>query len=200
MQNYNDPTILAITGASGSIYGVRTLRVLAELGVETHLVLSKESRFIIKEELGISTPEGEGIVEALVGKPAPHVVYHPVTKMGAAIASGSFQCEGMVIVPCSMGCLGRIAAGVSSNLVERAADVTLKERRKLILVTRETPLNLVHLENMTKLTRAGAVVMPADPGFYHKPKTIEDLVDFVVMRILDQLGVPNDLVKRWKGQ
>ena len=118
----------------------------------------------------------------------------------APIASGSFQCGGMVVAPCSMGTLGRIAGGISGSLIERAADVMLKERRKLILVPRETPLNAIHLENMLRLSHAGAVILPAMPGFYHCPERVSELVDFIVARILDHLEVPNDLIKRYGGQ
>jgi len=191
--------VLAITGASGATYGVRTLEVLAELGIETHLMITPEARINIHQELDISVPEGDSAVSALLGKESPHVIYHSLSDLAAPIASGSFSVRGMAVVPCSMGTLGRIAAGLAGNLVDRAADVNLKERRPLILVPRETPLQLIHLENMTRLARAGAMIMPAAPGFYHRPKKVEDLVDFIVMRVLDRLGISSDLVEKWKG-
>ncbi len=191
--------VLAITGASGATYGVRMLQVLDELGIETHLMVTNEARINIRQELDISVPEDQCAVSALLGKDSPHVVYHPLNNLAAPISSGSFAVRGMAVVPCSMGTLGRIAGGLSGNLVERAADVNLKERRPLVLVTRETPLQLIHLENMTRLARAGAVILPAAPGFYHRPKKVEDLVDFIVMRVLDRLGISSDLVERWKG-
>jgi 4-hydroxy-3-polyprenylbenzoate decarboxylase len=181
--------IVAITGATGSIFGVRLLELLKGLDVETHLVVSKwGSRTLIHETLYT--------VEAVK---AMAEVVHPEADQGAMIASGSFLTEGMVVVPCSMRSLAAIATGVGDNLIHRAADVVLKERRKLVLVPREAPLHEIHLENMLRLTRMGAVILPPVPAFYTHPRTIDDLVDHVAARILDQLGLHLDLGKRWDG-
>ena len=188
--------IVAMTGASGAAYGRRLLARLAGYeALHLHLVVSAAALRVLQEEEGLrlSTSRPQ---EALAGAAAGRAVWHPVEDIGASIASGSFRTIGMVVVPCSMGTLSSIAHGASRNLVERAADVCLKERRKLILVPRETPLSLVHLENMTAAVRAGAVVMPASPGFYHRPRSVEDLLDFLVGRILDHLDLPHDLVQR----
>ena len=190
--------IVALTGASGARYGVRLLQVLAELDVATHVVVSDAARQVLAVEEGIELgPRGTDF-GGRVPAGARITRYEPQA-VGAAIASGSFPTRGMAVVPCSTGTLGRIANGVSGNLIERAADVCLKERRPLVLVPRETPLSLVHLRNMTAVTEAGAIVVPASPGFYHRPTTIEQLVDFVVARVLDQLGVAHRLGKPWEG-
>ena len=179
--------VLAATGASGAIYLQRLLDLLDPKDHEIHLVFSTYSRQVINEELG-----GELLV-------ASGIHQHNDKTMNVPFVSGSAQFDAMVVVPCSMGTLGRIAAGTSETTILRAADVFLKERRKLILVPRETPLSAVHLENMLRLTRAGAIVMPAAPGFYHRPKSIDDLVNFVVARVLDHLGVRHSLVARWNS-
>jgi len=190
--------IVALTGASGARYGLRTLQVLAELDVPTHVVVSDAARQVLAVEDGVELgPTGTDFA-GHVPAGAPITRYDP-RAIGAAIASGSFPVRGMAIVPCSTGTLGRVANGVSHNLIERAADVTLKERRPLVLVPRETPLSLIHLRNLTTLAEAGATVVPAMPGFYHRPETIAELVDFVVARVLDQLGVAHRLGKRWEG-
>jgi 4-hydroxy-3-polyprenylbenzoate decarboxylase len=154
---------------------------------------------VARHELGLELDlsDGAGVVRALLGEESPDVRYHAVEDLEAPIASGSFRHDGMAICPCSAGSLGRIAGGISSNLIERAADVCLKERRRLVLVPRETPLSEIHLENMLRLARAGAVILPASPGFYGPQGRIEDLVDFVVSRTLDHLGVENDLIPRY---
>lgn len=188
------PLTFAITGASGAPYSVRLLRALNTASVPVRLIISGYGFRLLEEESGITDVES---LRAATGDWS-QVELFDSTNRGATPASGSAPSRGMVICPCSMGTLGSIAAGTSRNLVERAADVTLKERRPLILVPRETPLSLIHLENMTRLTRAGATILPASPGFYHRPRQIEDLVDFVVARILDHLGVENDLAVRWK--
>jgi len=179
--------IIAITGASGVVYGQRLLTVLREKKVETHLIISKAAEQLIKHELKTTKKR----LEAL----ASHV--YDAEDLTAPIMSGSFKTDGMVIIPCTMKTLAGIAHGYSDNLILRAADVTLKERRRLILVPRETPLNAVHLRNMVELARLGAVIVPAMPAFYHKPQKIEDLVDFVVGKVLDILGVEHKLFKRW---
>ncbi len=175
-----------MTGASGVLYGVRLLQVL-EGNEETHLVLSKEARELVGLETDVS-------VSDLLRTATFH---YENDDFMAPIASGSFRWDAMVIVPCTMKTLAGVANGHADTLIGRAADVTLKEGRKLILVPREMPLSLIHLENMVKVKRAGAVVMPASPGFYNKPETIDDLVDNVVGRILDQLGIDNDVYRRW---
>ena len=188
--------IVAITGASGAIYGVRLLQVLQVLqdlresaGVESHLLMSPAGLMNVQHELHMAREE----VEALA-----HVV-HNVRDIGATIASGSFAAEAMVVAPCSMKTLAAVAHGLSDNLIARAADVTLKERRRLILMVRETPLNLAHLRNMTAVTEMGGIIFPPVPGFYQRPKTIDDLVDHTVGRVLDLLGLPQTLAPGWPG-
>ena len=189
------PVTFGITGASGAPYAVRLLRALNESGTPVRLIVSGYGLRLLAEESGIEGVDG---LRAATGDWSKVELYDSLDR-GATPASGSAPSAGMVVCPCSMGTLASIAAGTSRNLVERAADVALKERRPLILVPRETPLSLIHLENMTRLTRAGATIMPAAPGFYHRPKSIDDLVDFVAARILDHLGVEHGIGARWKS-
>ena len=191
------PLVLAMTGASGAPYAVRLLQVLCRAGRTVHLTISTSGAQVLNEETGLAVALSR-FDPGPFGDLAPgRVVYHHQADFGAGIASGSFRTAGMVVSPCSMSTLASIAHGITSNLVTRAADVHLKERRKLILVPRETPLSLVHLENMAAVTRAGAIVLPAMPGWYHRPGSLADLVDFVVARVGDQLGVEVDLSGRW---
>jgi 4-hydroxy-3-polyprenylbenzoate decarboxylase len=191
--------VVALTGASGAVYGRRMLQVLSGIGIETHFTVSDAARKVASLELGLDLDpaNGESLKAALAGAAASTLHYHSCRNLAAPIASGSFVTAGMAIVPCSMGTLARIAAGVSTSLVDRAADVCLKERRRLVLVVRETPYSEIHLENMLRLTRAGAVVLPASPGFYGRASRVEDLVDFVIARTLDHLGVKHDLAPRY---
>jgi flavin prenyltransferase len=183
--------IVGISGASGAIYGVRLLQVLHEApGTEVHLVVSSAGWRNVAEEHGLKRPA----IEALA-----HQV-HDVANVGAAIASGSFQCSGMVVAPCSMRSLAAIAHGLSDNLLTRAADVVLKERRRLVLMVRESPLHLGHLRNMISVTEMGAIVCPPMPAFYLRPQTVDDVVNFSVARVLDLLEVPHILAERWPGQ
>lgn len=190
------PIVVAITGASGAPYAVRLLEqlVAAERGVQ--LIVSSHGLRLLQTEMAIDSVAG---LRERVGAKAwdRHITVFDDNDRGAAPASGSALNAGMVICPCSMGTLSAIAVGASRSLVERAADVALKERRPLLLVQRETPLSAIHLENMLRVTRAGAVVMPASPGFYHRPTSVDDLVNFIVARVLDHLGVPQRLVERW---
>jgi flavin prenyltransferase len=188
--------IHAITGASGAPYARRLVRALVEAGVRVHLTMSKAGARVLDAELGIAADPAR-FDPRLLGVDSDLVRYHRPEDVGASIASGSFGATAMVVLPCSMGTVARIVHGVSSNLIERAADVMLKERRTLVLVPRETPLSAVHLKNLLAATRAGAVVLPAMPGFYHRPASIDDLLDFVVTKVLDQLGVPSHLIRRW---
>lgn len=188
------PVVLAITGASGAPYGVRLLEVLARAHVPVWLVISPHGHRLLKEECGIADLAG---LEAATGGDWDSVRHFPDTDRGALPASGSQRTAGMVICPCSMGTVSAVAQGSSRSLVERAADVTLKEGRKLILVPRETPLSLVHLRNLTAAAEAGATILPAAPGFYHRPQQVSQLVDFVVQRIVDQLGLPIEMAPRW---
>jgi 2,5-furandicarboxylate decarboxylase 2 len=183
--------IIAITGASGAVYGVRMLEQLRVSGAcETHLVMSASGALTATQELSMK----RGDIEALAD------VVHNVKDVGATIASGSFQSEGMVIAPCSMKTLASVAHGFADNLVSRAADVMLKERRKLVLMARETPLNLAHLRNMTAVTEMGGIVFPPVPAFYTQPETLDDIVNHTVGRVLDLFSIPhNSLVKRWEG-
>ncbi|MEM1575588.1 MAG: UbiX family flavin prenyltransferase [Nitrososphaerota archaeon] len=179
--------IVALTGASGVIYGKRLLEILKEKNIETYLIVSNNCEKIIKHELGIEKKDIE--------KLASHS--YNENDLLAPITSGSTKIDGMIIIPCSMKTLAGIACGFSENLILRAADVILKEKRKLIIVPRETPLNPIHLENMLKLARIGAIILPASPAFYHKPEKIDDLVDFIIGKILDIIGIEHNLFKRW---
>lgn len=182
--------VVAITGATGAVYGVRLLeRLRAIPGVETHLVLSDAASLTLHQEVGLQRRD----VEALA-----HVV-HKNREIGASIASGSFQTDGMVIAPCSMKTLAAVALGLSDNLIARAADVILKERRRLVLMVRETPFNLAHLRNMTAVTEMGGIVFPPLPSFYNKPGSIDEMVDHTVARVIDLFGIENDLAPRWAG-
>lgn len=189
--------VLAMTGASGAPYAVRLLQTLCGLGRTIHLAISPSAVQVIREETGLKLA-AERFDPAVFGDLSPgRVVFHDYRNFSAGIASGSFLTGGMVIIPCSMSTLGAIAHGVTTNLITRAADVHLKERRKLIVVPRETPLSLIHLENMVQLTRAGGIVLPAMPGWYHRPRHLDDLIDFIVGRVCDQLGIQNRLIARW---
>ncbi len=189
--------VVAMTGASGAPYAVRLIQVLCQLGRTIHFSLSPSAAQVLSEETSREANLDQ-FDPTIFGELSPgRLVYHHYQNFMAAIASGSSRTAGMVIVPCSMSTMGAIASGISTNLITRAADVHLKERRKLILVPRETPLSLIHLENMLKVTQAGAIVLPAMPGWYHRPRHLSDLVDFVVGRICDQLGIPNSLIRRW---
>ena len=182
--------VVAISGASGAIYGVRLLQMLREIAqVQTHLTVSDAGLLNLQQELDMD----RAAVEALAD------VVHAARDVGAAIASGSFQCDGMVIAPCSMRTLAAVAHGLADNLITRAADVMLKERRRLILMVRETPLNLAHLRNMTSVTEMGGIIFPPLPGFYHRPQTIAELVDHTVSRVVDLLGLPQPQAPRWGG-
>jgi 4-hydroxy-3-polyprenylbenzoate decarboxylase len=194
------PIVLCITGASGAAYAVRLLEVLLAAGREVHLAVSPSGQSVVELELGRRVDLERFEPAALLGGPPPAAgrlhVFHYKNLM-APIASGSFLTAGMVICPCSGSTLAAVAHSMGENLIHRAAEVHLKERRKLVVVPRETPLSLPQLKNMQAIHEAGAVVLPASPGFYHGADTVADLVDFVVARICDQLGVANDLIRRW---
>ncbi|NJO77383.1 MAG: UbiX family flavin prenyltransferase [Cyanobacteria bacterium RM1_2_2] len=198
------PLILGVTGASGLIYAVRALKHLLEADSCIELVASKSTYMVWQAEEKIRMPveavQQEQFWRQQAGVPtAGKLRCHPWGDVGANIASGSFRTAGMVVMPCSMSTVGKLAAGLSSDLLERAADVQLKEGRKLVIVPRETPFSLIHLRNLTTLAEAGARIVPAIPAWYHKPQTIEDLVDFVVARALDQLDITCVPLSRWEG-
>lgn len=190
-----------MTGASGADYGLRLLQCLLEAGWPVHLLLSKAAQIVIHMETELRLPaRAHDIQQVLIDhyRCAPaHLRVFGQDEWTAPPASGSALVHGMVVCPCTTGSLAAIANGNSDNLLERAADVMLKEQRKLILVVRETPLSIIHLENMLRLARAGAVILPANPGFYHRPRCVAELIDFIVARILDQLGIPHQLLPRW---
>ena len=190
--------IVAMTGASGAIYGVRFLREAARRYERVYVMASDQALQVISTELDIDVTPCSLSAEKLLGEPFANIEFLDKKNYFSPPASGSFRHDGMVIVPCSMGTAGRIANGISDDLVTRAADVCLKERRKLILVVRETPWNLIQLRNMTRLAEAGATILPAAPGFYHKPKTVEDVADFIVARILQQLGIEQEILPQWQ--
>lgn len=190
------PIVVAITGASGAPYGVRLLEILAGASVPTWLLVSGHGFRLLQQECGI---DGIDALRAATGGNWNSVHYFPDDDRGALPASGSQRTAGMVICPCSMGTVAAVAVGTSRSLIERAADVTLKERRRLVLVPRETPLSLIHLRNLVSVTEAGATVLPAAPGFYHQPTRVEALVDFVVQRILDQFELDLTITARWQG-
>ena len=193
---------VAITGGSGAPYALRVLQALLANGHEVHLCISPAGETILQVESGLKLgktlrEKAAVLVDALETNHPSHLRVFDPQNLAAPISSGSFPCAGMAIVPCSTGTLGRIANGISSNLIERAADVMLKERRPLVVVPRETPLNEIHLQNMLALRRAGADILAAMPAFYHKPRSISDMVDMIAGRVLDRLGVENELFHRW---
>ena len=182
--------VVAISGASGAIYGVRLLQMLREIAqVQTHLTVSDAGLLNLLQELDMDRAAVETLAD----------VVYAARDVGGAIASGSFQCDGMVIAPCSMRTLAAVAHGLSDNLITRAADVMLKERRRLILMVRETPLNLAHLRNMTSVTEMGGIIFPPVPSFYHRPQSVAELVDQTVSRVVDLLGLPQPQAPRWGG-
>jgi 4-hydroxy-3-polyprenylbenzoate decarboxylase len=181
--------IIAITGASGTAYGVRLLQVLQATDIETHLVLTDSAKLTMAAETDFQPAQVQALAD----------VVHAAKNVGATIASGSFVTLGMVIAPCSVNTLSEIAWGITGNLISRAADVTLKERRRLILLVRETPLHAGHLKSMLQVTQNGAIVMPPVPALYIKPKSVDDVIDHTVGRVLDLLGLETDLVQRWNG-
>ena len=185
-----DKIVIGFSGASGIIYGIRLIEILHSINIETYLIISEWA----KKNIEIETDKTLEYVKSLSS------VNYDNSRLDASVSSGSFLHDGMVIVPCSMKSLSSIANGYDDTLISRAASVTLKESRKLIIVPRETPLSRIHLENMLKLQQAGAIILPAMPGFYHKPSTIEEIVDHLVGKILDQLNIKHDLFKRWKDQ
>ncbi len=193
--------VLAITGASGAPYAVRLIDVLLAAGRTVHLTISPAATHVFETELNLKLDlkqfRGEALLPHLAAEAQTRLRYHHHMDFRAGIASGSFLTGGMVICPCSMGTVAAVAHGVSQNLIHRAADVHLKERRKLILVPRETPLGLVPLRNLAACVEAGAVVLPAMPAFYTQPRTLDDMIDFIVGRVCDQLGVEHRLLKRW---
>ena len=194
--------MVGITGASGAAYALRTLSLILQTGAEVHLVVTEYGQRLLNEEAGIKKIEPQTIVPELIktdGSYAYKLICHPNKDVGALIASGSFLHDGMVIIPCSSTSMGAIANGSGGNLLTRAAMVTLKERRNLIVCHRESPLNLIDIENMRTLTLAGATICPTNPGFYLKPLTVGDIVDFTVGKILDLLGVEHTLATRWEG-
>jgi 4-hydroxy-3-polyprenylbenzoate decarboxylase len=182
--------IVGVSGASGSIYGVRTLRALRSIGgFEVHLVASEQAFRTTELETGVSRAELEALAD----------VVHGATDLAASISSGSFKTDGMVVIPCSMRSLSAIAYSLNDNLLVRAADVCLKERRRLVLVVRETPLHVNHLRNLVRAAEAGAVILPPVPGTYARPKTLDDVVDHTVGKVLDQFDIEHDLFRRWSG-
>ena len=192
---------LAFTGASGMPYGVRLLECLLKADVRVYLLYSQAAQIVARQEMDLSLParakEAAEFFSTRFGATPGQLQAFGREEWFAPVASGSNPADAMVVCPCTMGTLAAIAAGMADNLIERAADVALKEARKLVLVPRETPLSAIHLENMLKLSRAGAIILPANPGFYHHPQTAQDLIDFVVARVLDHVGVKHDLMPRW---
>lgn len=181
--------VVAITGASGSIYGVRLLQMMNKIGLESHLIVSRAAMLTLRHETGLEADE--------VKRMATHS--YEEEELDAPVASGSFKHDGMMICPCSTKTLSSIATGYEANLVSRAAMVSLKERRKLLLLIRETPLSYIHIRNMLEASLAGAIIMPASPSFYTKPGSIEEMIDQVAGRVLDVMGVEHEMIKRWKG-
>ncbi|MCM8596344.1 flavin prenyltransferase UbiX [Accumulibacter sp.] len=192
---------LALTGASGMPYGLRLLECLLDAGCRVELLYSQVAQVVARQEMDLDLPSRASDARRLLGERLGNrpgvLAVHGREEWFAPLASGSSPPDAMVVCPCSMGTLAAIAQGLSRTLIERAADVVLKEGRRLILVPRETPLSAIHLENMLRLTRVGALILPPCPGFYHRPQRVEELVDFVVARILDQLRLPHSLVPRW---
>jgi len=195
MEKPSKKLVVGITGASGSIYSIRLVEALLKAGYHVHVICTDNGKKVMKYETGIDVDEWAA---ALTDRPGT-LVPEDNDDLFSALASGSCKFDAMVVIPCSMGTLAEISCGLAKNLLCRAADVAMKENRRLILVPRETPLNAIHLENMLKLSRLGVTILPAMPGFYHKPGTMEDLVDFVIGKVLDSLSIDNEMFKKWRS-
>ncbi|MDF2651445.1 MULTISPECIES: UbiX family flavin prenyltransferase [unclassified Paenibacillus] len=189
--------VVGITGASGAIYGVRLCQVMLDQGLSVHLIVTDAGWRVLHDELDWNVSKRQEMLQEHFGGRAGSFNYHPIADIGATVASGSFRTKGMVVIPCSMGTLSGIAHGSSDNLMERTADVMLKEGRKLILVPRETPLHAIHLENMLTLSRMGVRMLPAMPAFYNRPRSIDEMVDFLVGKVLDSMDIEHSLYRRW---
>lgn len=194
------PYIVGMTGASGAIYGIRLVQELLQTGHDVHLVLTEATWQVFQAEMKLDISDRDQVIHDLFNEHRDHLHVYDLHNYAAPIASGSFRTKGMIVIPCSMGSLSGMAIGASGNLIERAADVMLKEKRPLVIVPRETPLHQIQLENMLTLSKAGATILPAMPGFYHNPTTMEELIDFVVGKALDVLGVEHELFKRWGSE
>lgn len=199
VSSWTNRWVVGITGASGSIYGIRLIEVLLQMNFEVHLVVTEAGWRVLKEELGWDTTRRSAVLEQRFGDAISdnRLVFHPNADIGASIASGSYRVQGMVIVPCSMGTLASISHGISDDLMTRAADVMLKENRKLLIIPRETPLHAIHLENMLSLARLGVRIIPAMPAFYYKPQSMNEMIDFMVGKVLDSMAIDHDLYRRW---
>jgi 4-hydroxy-3-polyprenylbenzoate decarboxylase len=192
--------VVGISGASGTVYGQRLVARLVEEGAQVFLTMSRTLGRLFPAEIGLPCDVDRPDLDALFGaKAASRIAYRAPDDVSADIASGSFPVDATVVCPVSTGCLGRLASGASTNLLERACDVALKEGRTLVLVPRETPLSTIHLRAMLALAEAGATILPASPGFYHRPTSVEDLVEFVVQRVLDRIGIRSERARRWQG-
>lgn len=189
--------VVGITGASGAIYGVRLCQVMLDQGLDVHLIVTEAGWRVLHDELDWQVSKRKEMLQEHFGGRTGSFEHHPIADIGATVASGSFRTKGMVVIPCSMGTLSGIAHGSSDNLLERTADVMLKEGRKLILVPRETPLHAIHLENMLTLSRMGVRMLPAMPAFYNRPRSIEEMVDFLVGKVLDSMDIEHSLYRRW---
>ncbi|MDR6884450.1 flavin prenyltransferase UbiX [Bacillus sp. 3255] len=189
--------VVGMTGASGAAYGVRLCQVLLDQGLDVHLMVTEAGWRVLHDELDWNAAKRKETLQEHFGGRLGTYQYHPVTDIGASVASGSFRTRGMVVIPCSMGTLSGIAHGSSDNLLERTADVMLKEGRTLILVPRETPLHAIHLENMLTLSRMGVRMIPAMPAFYNRPRSLEEMVDFLVGKVLDSMDIEHTLYRRW---
>ncbi|MBA2942278.1 UbiX family flavin prenyltransferase [Paenibacillus sp. CGMCC 1.16610] len=189
--------VVGITGASGAVYGVRLCQVMLDQGLDVHLIVTEAGWRVLHDEMGWQASKRKEMLQEHFGGRTGSFEHHPIADIGATVASGSFRTKGMVVIPCSMGTLSGIAHGSSDNLLERTADVMLKEGRKLILVPRETPLHAIHLENMLTLSRMGVRMIPAMPAFYHRPSSIEEMVDFLVGKVLDSMDIEHSLYRRW---
>ncbi|MBN2909678.1 UbiX family flavin prenyltransferase [Polycladomyces sp. WAk] len=192
--------VVGMTGASGAPYALCLLEELLRQGHEVHLVVTEAAWRVLKEEHDWDVSVRETVFRDRWRHLPGRLIHHPIKDIGASIASGSYPVDGMAVIPCSMGTLAKLAAGLSTNLLERAADVMIKEGRPLVLVPRETPLSPVHLENMLRLSRIGVKIVPAMPAFYHRPETLDDIVRFVAGKVLDQMSVPHQLYRRWEGR
>jgi flavin prenyltransferase len=191
------PWVIGITGASGVVYGIKLCEFMLSVGKTVHLLITDAGWRVLHDELGWEVTRRQDTLDRYFKPESGKLIYHPIQNIGASVASGSFRTEGMIIIPCSMGTLSAIAHGASDNLLERTADVMLKEGRKLVIVPRETPLHTIHLENMLTLARMGGKIIPAMPAFYQRPQSLDELVQFIVGKVLDSIDIEHEMYIRW---